>query len=120
MNIIEKQAELGRSLYEINANTFKELAALQRENFESYIETNRTFGEKLPAIKGISEFVELQREYGETLWNNARKAVESQNDILRSAFEDTSEAMRAAFTIEERAASKAKAKSSKKPASEEA
>lgn len=98
MNIIEKQAELGRSLFEINANTLKELAALQRENMETYFETNRSFGERLPEIKGISEFVELQREYGETLWNNVRKAVESQNEIFRGAFEDTSEAVRAVFT----------------------
>lgn len=98
MNIVEKQAALGRSLYQINTSTMKELAALQRENIESYFETNRSFGEKLPGIKGVAEFVELQREYGEALWHNMRKAVESHNDILRAAFEDASEAMRTAFT----------------------
>ncbi|HKI73905.1 MAG TPA: phasin family protein [Pseudomonadales bacterium] len=113
MNIMEKQAELGRSLFEINTNTLKELAALQRENVEGYFETNRNFGERLPEIKGMSDFVELQREYGETLWNNVRKAVESQNEIIRSAFEETSEAVKVAFTPEAEEKPKAKAKSKK-------
>lgn len=120
MNMMEKQAELGKSLFEINTNTMKELAALQRDNIETYFETNRTFGEKLTGIKGVSDFVTLQREYGEALWGNMRKAVESQNDILRSAFEDTSEAMRSAFTPESvKTPAKAEAKA-KKGASEEA
>ena len=121
MNIMEKQAELGKSLFEINANILKELAALQRENIETYFETNRAFGEKLPEVKGISDFVELQREYGETLWGNVRKAVESQNDILRAAFEETSEAMRVAFTpVAEKTGDKAKAKVSKKAVEDQA
>lgn len=120
MNMIEKQAALGRSLFEINTNTLKELAALQRENVETYFETNRAFGERLPEIKGISDFVELQREYGETLWGNMRKAVESQNEIFRSAYEETSEAVRVAFSPEtEEKAPKARAKATKKAAAEE-
>lgn len=98
MSIIEKQAELGKSLFDINANTLKELATLQRTNIETYFETNRTFGGKLPEVKGIGAFVELQREYSEALWGNARKAVETQNEILRTAFQESSEVVRSAFS----------------------
>lgn len=100
MNIIEKQAELGRSILEINTSTFKELASLQRQNIEKYFETNRAFGEKLPEVRDISSFVSLQREYGETLWNNAREAVETQSGIVRGAFEETRSALQKAFTGE--------------------
>lgn len=100
MNMIEKQAELGRSLYEINTSVLKELAMLQRKNVETYFETNRSFGEKLPEVKSVEDFMALQREYGESLWTNARSAVETQGEIVRSAFEETASALRTAFTFD--------------------
>ena len=116
MNIIEKQAELGRSLYEINTSVMSEIAELSRKNIEQYFEVNRSFGEKLPEIREISDFLNLQREYGETLWNNAREAMESQNAILQGAFTDTREALTSAFSTEEtevKAEAKPKAKAKK-------
>ena len=100
MSIIEKQSNLGRSIYEINSNTIKELATLSRENIEKYIDTNRTFGEKLPEVKDISTFVTLQREYGENIWNNVKEAVSTHNGIVRQAFEDTRLAFEEAYTPE--------------------
>jgi hypothetical protein len=121
-NIVERQTELSKSLYEINSGTIKGLAELQRENLEKYFETNKTFGERLPEVKSVSDFLELQREYGQTLWTNARTAFESQNEIVRSAIEDTTEAFKDAFKVEAEEApkpKKAKAKA-KKPAKEAA
>lgn len=115
MNIIERQAELSRSLFEINSNTLKDYASLQRNNIETWFETNKAFGEKLPEVKGVSDFVELQREYGEVLWSNMRQAVESQGELMRTAFEETSEALRVAFAPESKESKekgKAKAKKS--------
>lgn len=116
MNIMEKQAELGKSLYEINTATLSEMATLTRNNIEKYLETNRAFGEKLPEVRDPSAFFNLQREYGETLWNNARDAFEAQNTILKGAFSDTRDAVQAAFSTEE-AAEPVKAK---KPAAKKA
>ena len=110
MNMIEKQAKLGRELYEINSNVMSELFELGRKNVEQHFAVNRTFGEKLPEVREISTFFELQREYGETLWNNARNAVEAQGAILGEAFNDTREAVQSAFTVE------TKSESAKKPA----
>jgi len=131
MNIIERQTELGKSLYEINTNTVRELAELSRENVEKYIETNRTFGERLPEVREVTTLMELQREYGETIWNNARVAVETQNDILRKAFESSRDALQTAFGSEAtevnevakpkaKAKAKPKAKAKKAPAAAEA
>jgi len=102
MNFMEKQAELGKSLYEINTSTMSHMFELSRKNIEQYVETNRAFGEKLPEVREISAFFNLQREYGETLWNNARVAVEAQNELLTGAFNDTREAITTAFTTTER------------------
>ena len=104
MSIIEKQADLGRSLYEINS------ADLSRKNIEQYFEVNRAFGEKLPEVRAVSSFFELQREYGETLWNNAREAVEAQNAILKNAFNETREVVSTAFRAEQEEAPKPAAK----------
>ena len=101
MSIIERQTALGRSIVEINTNTLRELVTLQRENFEKYFSTNRSFGEKLPEVKDVSSFVSLQREYGETLWSNVREAVETQNGIFRGAFEETRLALEKAFSTTE-------------------
>ena len=109
MNMMEKQAELGKSLYEINTSTLSNMAELSRKNIEQYFEVNKTFGQKLPEVREISTFMELQREYGETLFNNAREAMEAQTEILKSAFSDTREAFESAFKTEE-AKPKAKAK----------
>jgi hypothetical protein len=109
MNMIEKQAELGKSLYEINSSTVSEIAEMSRKNIERYFEVNRAFGEKLPEVREVSTFFNLQREYGETLWNNAREAMEAQNAVLQGALVETRDAFKAAFIQEtEEAPKKAK------------
>ena len=110
MSIIERQAELGKSLYEINTSTLKNLAELQRTNVEKYFAVNQTFGERLPEVREVGTLFSLQREYGETLWNNAREAMELQNGILRTAFESSREALQTAFTQEEEAVVEAESK----------
>lgn len=116
MNMIEKQVEVGKSLFEINKNTMSEMAELSRKNIETYFEVNRSFGEKLPEIREISAFLEMQREYGETLWNNAREAMESQTAILKGAFEETRDVLATAYSMEDAAPAK---KSAKKKAAAE-
>lgn len=110
MNIIERQTQLGRSLYEINTSTLSEIAELSRKNVEQYFALNQSFGEKLPEVKDVSTFFELQRVYGETLWNGAREAIEAQNAILQNAFGETRDAVTSAFSQEEEAEVKAPAK----------
>ncbi len=100
MSIIERQNELGKSLYQINTSTVSEIAELSRKNIEQYFEVNRSFGERLPEIREVGDFLSLQREYGETLWNNAREAMEAQNTILQNAFTETREAFTTAFSQE--------------------
>ena len=113
MNMMEKQAELGKSLYEINTHIMSEMAELSRKNIEQYFEVNRSFGEKMTEIREVSDFMNMQREYGETLWNNAREAMESQNALLQTAFNDTRDALQTAFTMEAAEEAKPKAKAKK-------
>ncbi|MFN3239805.1 MAG: phasin family protein [Pseudomonadales bacterium] len=100
MNIVEKQVEMGRALFEINQNTFQELARTQQDNFKKYLELNSDFSKRLPEVKDISSFVELQREYNETLWTGIKDSTRGQVDVLKSAVEESGEAVRKAFTAE--------------------
>ena len=101
MNIFEKQAELGRTIFEINTNAMRSIAELQQQNFRKYLETMQSFGGKLPEIQDVSSFVELQREYGETVVANAREAVEEQTSIVRDSFEQARGALEQAFQTDQ-------------------
>ncbi len=100
MNLIEKQVEMGRAFFEINQNTFQELARTQQENMKKYFELNSEFSKRLPEVKDVSTFVELQREYGETLWTGIKESTRTQVEVLRTAAEETTGAVRKAFAVE--------------------
>ena len=94
MSILERQADFGRTLFEINQNTFQELSQGAQKNFTKYFELNSEFSQKLPDVRDVTTFMELQREYGETVWSNVREATLSQAEILKSAIEETGNAVR--------------------------
>ena len=48
MNIIQKQVDFGRSLFEINQNAMQEIVRTQQENLQKYFELNASFGKRLP------------------------------------------------------------------------
>ena len=115
MNIIERQTELSKSLFAINSTAVKAYVSMQKENLERYFEVNREFGTRLPEVKDVSSVIELQKEYGETLWNNAKEALQAQNELLTATFNETKEAVKSAYTPEEVVAEKPKAKAKAKP-----
>jgi hypothetical protein len=100
MNIIQKQADFGRTLFEINQNALQETIRTQQENIRKYFELNATFGQRLPEVRDVTSFIELQREYGATLWNGIKESTQSQAGILKSAVEETGTAVRKVFTPE--------------------
>ena len=101
MNVIEKQTELTKSLFNINSGALKEFTSQQKANVERYLETNKSFGERLPEVRDISGFLTLQREYGESLWANAKSAFETQNELVKTTFEETRDAFKLAMTSDE-------------------
>ena len=115
MNFIEKQTELGRSLFQINTNAMREYAEMQRDTIGKYVELNTNYGKQLPTVKNITDFVSLQREYNQSVWTGVKSSVESQTNLVKGAFEEASAALKGAYTkteapVEEKAtAKKAKA-----------
>jgi Phasin protein len=97
MNILERQVNFGRTLFEINQNTFQELAQGTQQNIVKYFELNSEFSQRLPEVRDVTSFMDLQREYGETLLGSVREATRSRAEILKSAVEETGNAVRKVF-----------------------
>jgi hypothetical protein len=101
MNPIEKQAQLVRELFELNTATVQQITELSTENFKKYMELNQDYAQKLPEVRDISTFVELQREYGQSLWEGLREDLSARGTIARDAVEQTGGLIRGAFSSEE-------------------
>ena len=123
MSVIDKQVNLGKNLYQINANTLRGIAELQRDNVEKYFELNKAYVEQLPSVDSFKAFVELQREYNQNIWDGVKSTVKTQSDIVREALEESGQVLKKAFVAEKpkpvkaKAKGKAKAKAKAKPAS---
>ncbi|XOV90415.1 MAG: phasin family protein [Pseudomonadota bacterium] len=98
MNFFERQSQLSRTLFEINMQTMSEIVKAQQEDLRKYLEVNADFSRKLPNVQDVSTFVELQREYGETVWENFKSSSETQANILRSALAEAGQAVRGTFS----------------------
>jgi hypothetical protein len=101
MNPIEKQAQLVRELFELNTATVRKIAELSTENFKKYMELNQGYAQKLPEVRDVTSFVELQREYGQNLWEGLREDLSARGGIARDAVEQTGGLIRGVFSSED-------------------
>ncbi|MFT6754187.1 MAG: hypothetical protein ACJA2O_004390 [Candidatus Azotimanducaceae bacterium] len=99
MNPLQKPADFSRTVFEINQNAFKEILGSQKDNIQKYFELNSSFSKKLPEVAGVTGFMELQKEYGESLWTGVKDATTTQTGIIKNAVEETGEALRKVFTV---------------------
>ena len=101
MNMIERQMRLGRDLMELNVEWFRKFAEYDVENVRKFVEFNQEFAGRLPEVRDVQSFVELQREYGQQLWNGTQEAFQGRVEMMREAAEHTGETFRAAWNTEE-------------------
>jgi hypothetical protein len=97
MNPFEKTAQVGRELFEINAETVRKITELSAENFKNYMALNQDYLQKLPEVRELSAFVELQRDYSENLWKGMQDDLKARGEIIREAVEETGSVVRSAF-----------------------
>jgi imidazoleglycerol phosphate dehydratase HisB len=102
MNAFEKTSKVGRDLFEINAETLRKITELSAENFKKYLELNQDFLQKLPEVRELGAFVELQRDYGQNLWHGIQEDVKARGEILRTAVEQTGAVIRGVLSGEEK------------------
>ena len=100
MSVIENQMKLGRELFEINTHVLRRMTEITGEGVKQYFETNQDFAKRLTEVRDLSTFVELQREYGQTLYNGVTERLQTRGEVLKEAVERGGEAMRTAFSSE--------------------
>lgn len=100
MSRMEKGMKLGRDLFDLNNNTWIKIAELSAENFKKYIELNQSYVEKLPEVRDMSSFVELQRDYGQNLWEGVQSDLKARGEIVREAVETTGGLVRGVFNAD--------------------
>ena len=100
MSVMERQANLGRELFEINTGTVRRLVELQTEGVRKYFEMNQEFAGKLPEIKDVSSFVELQRDYGQAVWEGFQDNLKAGGEVVREAVENAGSLVRGSFSPE--------------------
>ena len=88
-NGFENAGKLSRRLFELN-----------NDNFKKYLELNQTYVAKLPEVNDVSSFVELQREYGQNLWEGVQADVRARGELVREAVEQTGSLVRGTFQDE--------------------
>lgn len=96
-NGLENAGKLGRRLFELNNDTLAKFVELSADNFKKYLELNETYVAKLPEVNDVSSFVELQREYGQNLWEGVQADVRARGELVREAVEQTGSLVRGTF-----------------------
>ena len=80
---------------------FQKIAEFDAANVQKYVEFNQSFAARLPEVRDIQGFADLQREYGETLWNNTQEAFQARAEMVREATEAATDVVRSAWSTEE-------------------
>ncbi len=107
MSVLENQFKMGRELFEINSHVARRMTEITGEGIRQYFETNQEFAKKLSEVRDVTSFLELQREYGQTLYSGVSERLQSRGDVVREAFEKSGEVLRGAFSNEAEAEEKA-------------
>ena len=97
MSLIENQMKMGRELFEINTHVARRMTEIAGEGIKAYFETNQEFGQRLTEVRDVTSFVELQREYGQTLYSGVTERLQTRGEVLKEAVERGSEVVRGAF-----------------------
>ena len=98
MSIFQKQAQLARTLYQINKAALSEYSQIQRHNIGKYVELNKNYGEQLPSLKSVKGLISLQREYSNMIWNGVKVSANSQRQLLQNTLQNTGSALIEAYT----------------------
>ncbi len=100
MNLFDKQATLGRGVFELAASTARRLFEVQQSGFQKYWETNQTFADKLSELKDPMSFIELQRQYGEAVWSGIAESLNENGQVWKTVAKDAGELLRDAWEVD--------------------
>ena len=99
-NGMENAGKLGRKLFDLNNETMVKFVDLSADNFKKYLELNQNYVAKLPEVNDVSSFVELQREYGQNLWEGVQADMRARGELVREVVQQSGSLVRGTFEDE--------------------
>ena len=97
-NPMENAQKLGQKLFEIQTKTITQLASMQQQNVQKFMDMNREFTNKMTEVRDPQDVMALQREMAETLWNNYQESNQNTGELVREAWEEVGAAYTDAFS----------------------
>jgi hypothetical protein len=97
MSVLEKTVEVGKELFEVNGSSLRKFAEQESVNFKKYVELNQGFFKKIPELREVSAYIELQRGYNKSLWTGVQSAFRTRGEMVREAVEQSGNIIRGAF-----------------------
>ena len=58
------------------------------------------YGKKVPEIRTVTDWMDMQRGYNESVWSNVQESMKARGDLLRETYEQANELITAAFAAE--------------------
>lgn len=90
MEVLQRPANVARQLIEINFNTMGELLKLTSTGVQQYLDLNAQYVQRMTSPEGLKNVMDVQRDYGKSLYDGIRGDLQGRGELLRSAFKQTS------------------------------
>ena len=87
MNPFEQQMQLFRDLMELNAEWIRKLVEFDTESLRKYAELSQAYVNDLPQVSDLQAFGDLQRDFGQKLWEGAQDVLQQRGELIREAVE---------------------------------
>ena len=97
MSVIERGQSFVKELNELNVSGVSEYFKIQREALEGLVEANRERFAALREVKGLGDFVSVERDFYAAVQKGFSSSVEKQSDLAKTNWETTGTLVRSLF-----------------------
>ena len=91
---------LGRDLFALNVESMRKAMDLNTESWRKFMAMNEETMKKARTLKDYSGWMELQRNYGQSMWEDAQDWMRAQNELNQAAYTEASSMVREAYAPE--------------------
>ncbi len=103
MSAIERGQTFVKELNELNTSGVSEFFNIQREALEGLVEANRERFAALREIKGLNDFVSVERDFYAAVQKGFTSTVEKQSELARGNWDTTGNLVRSLFATSDAA-----------------
>lgn len=109
MTVIERGQNFVKELNELNVSGMSQYFEIQREALEGFVEANRERFAALRDAKGISDFVNVERDFYAAVQKGLTSSVQKQAELAQENWSSAGKLVRSLFSAQEPSANDAPA-----------